>query len=345
MIPYQCIWLIMLLPLFSFIINGLLIRQFINRKSRVYGYVAILAIGLAAAFSIWSLVSVMSSDSHQIIIPSIHWLTIGNFDFSVGMMMDQVSAIMVVVVSVVSLMVQIYSIGYMHHDEAGYYRYYTYMSLFTFAMLGLVLSNNLLFTFVFWEMVGLCSYLLIGFWFHKKSAADAAKKAFIVTRIGDFGFLAGILIIFFNTHMLDITQLHNLAITGAFAGSALTWACCRPLCRGGRQERPVPAARLAAGRDGRPDPRQRPHPFRDNGLRRRLPGRPHDAALCILPASDYAGSSHRRFYGHFRRDDGPGSQRYQARPRLLHDQPDRLHDAGAGSGRYAAVFTNQRRPV
>ncbi len=225
MIPYQCIWLIMLLPLFSFIINGLLIRPFINRKSKIYGYITILAIGVAAAFAIWSLASVLSTDSHQIVIPSVHWLTIGNFDFSIGVMMDQVSAVMVVVVSVVSLMVQIYSIGYMHHDEAGYYRYYTYMSLFTFAMLGLVLSNNLLFTFVFWEMVGLCSYLLIGFWFHKKSAADAAKKAFIVTRIGDFGFLAGILIIFFNTRVLDIAQLQNLAITGAFAGSALTWAC------------------------------------------------------------------------------------------------------------------------
>jgi NADH-quinone oxidoreductase subunit L len=87
-----------------------------------------------------------------------------------------------------------------------------------------VLSDNLLFTYVFWEMVGLCSYLLIGFWFHKKSAADAAKKAFIVTRIGDFGFLAGILILFFNTHTFDINQLHNLAVTGVLGGSALMWA-------------------------------------------------------------------------------------------------------------------------
>jgi NADH-quinone oxidoreductase subunit L len=138
--------------------------------------------------------------------------------------MDQLSALMAVVVSVVSLMVQIYSLGYMHGDEAGYYRYYTYMSLFTFSMLGLVLSDNLLFTFVFWELVGLCSYLLIGFWFHKKSAADAAKKAFIVTRIGDFGFLAGILILYFNTHTFDIMQLHNLAVTGVLGGSALMWS-------------------------------------------------------------------------------------------------------------------------
>jgi NADH-quinone oxidoreductase subunit L len=138
--------------------------------------------------------------------------------------MDQLAALMAVVVSVVSLMVQIYSLGYMAHDEAGYYRYYTYMSLFTFSMLGLVLSGNLLFTYVFWEMVGLCSYLLIGFWFHKKSAADAAKKAFIVTRIGDFGFLAGILILYFNTHTLGINQLHELAVTGVLGGAVLMWA-------------------------------------------------------------------------------------------------------------------------
>jgi NADH-quinone oxidoreductase subunit L len=225
MIPYQLIWLIMLLPLFAFIVNGLLIRPFIDRKSKVYGYITILSIAVSAVFSVWTLFSVMSADNHEIAVPAVSWVVIGNFSFRLGIMMDQLAAVMVVVVSVVSLMVQIYSLGYMAHDEAGYYRYYTYMSLFTFSMLGLVLSDNLLFTYVFWEMVGLCSYLLIGFWFHKKSAADAAKKAFIVTRIGDFGFLAGILILYFNTHTLGIDQLHGLAVTGMLGGTALTWAC------------------------------------------------------------------------------------------------------------------------
>jgi NADH-quinone oxidoreductase subunit L len=224
MIPYQFIWLIMLLPLFSFIINGLLIRPFVNRKSKVYGYITILAIAASAVLSVWALKSVMSAANHEISVPDVSWVVIGNFNFHVGIIMDQLAAVMAVVVSVISLMVQIYSLGYMHGDEAGYYRYYTYMSLFTFSMLGLVFSDNLLFTYVFWEMVGLCSYLLIGFWYHKKSAADAAKKAFIVTRIGDFGFLAGILILFFNTHTFDIYQLHNLAVTGVLGGSALMWA-------------------------------------------------------------------------------------------------------------------------
>jgi NADH-quinone oxidoreductase subunit L len=225
MIPYQLIWLIMLLPLASFVVNGLLIRPFVNPKSKAYGYITIISIAVAAVFSIWMLFSVMSADSHEIFVPAVTWVIVENgVTIHLGIIADQLSAVMVVVVSVVSLMVQIYSLGYMAHDEAGYYRYYTYMSLFTFAMLGLVLSDNLLFTFVFWEMVGLCSYLLIGFWFHRKSAADAAKKAFIVTRIGDFGFLAGVLILYLNTHTFDISQLHSLAVTGVLGGSVLMWA-------------------------------------------------------------------------------------------------------------------------
>jgi NADH-quinone oxidoreductase subunit L len=226
MIPYQLIWAIMLLPLASFVINGLLMRPLVARKSKAYGYITILFITVSACLSIWALSSVMAAADHEIVVPDVTWVVIENgVTIHLGVIMDQLSAVMVVVVSVVSLMVQIYSLGYMAHDEAGYYRYYTYMSLFTFAMLGLVLSNNLLFTFVFWEMVGLCSYLLIGFWFHKKSAADAAKKAFIVTRLGDFGFLAGVLILYLNTHTFDIYQLHTLAVTGVLGGSVLMWAC------------------------------------------------------------------------------------------------------------------------
>jgi NADH-quinone oxidoreductase subunit L len=130
---------------------------------------------------------------------------------------------MLIVVSVVSLMIQIYSQGYMHGDP-GYHRYYAWMSLFTASMLGLVLADNLIFLFVFWELVGLCSYLLIGFWFHRPAAANAAKKAFIVTRLGDFGFLAAILFLFLNAGTFDIAELHGLAIAGALGGTTLTWA-------------------------------------------------------------------------------------------------------------------------
>src|SRR4030042_1478315 len=106
MIPHQLIWLIMLLPLFAFIINGLLIRPFIKRQSKAYGYITILAIGLSAVFSVWALFSVMSAANHEIAVPDVSWIVIGNFNFHVGIIMDQLSALMVVVVSVVSLMVQ-----------------------------------------------------------------------------------------------------------------------------------------------------------------------------------------------------------------------------------------------
>jgi len=225
MIPYQLVWLIMLMPLFSFIINGLIVRLFVKKESKAYGFITIAAIGISAIFAIWALISLMSAEHHELPVPDVTWVVIENgVTIHLGLIVDQLSIIMAVTVSIVSLMVQIYSLGYMKHDEAGYYRYYTFMSLFTFSMLGLVLSDNLLFTFVFWEMVGLCSYLLIGFWYHRKSAADAAKKAFIVTRIGDFGFLAGILILFFNTGTFDIHGLHELAIAGVLGGTVLTWA-------------------------------------------------------------------------------------------------------------------------
>jgi len=224
--PYQAMWLIFLLPLFSFLITSLFFRPFIRKqRSSVSGYITIAAIAGSLGLSLWALFAVMAAPHHELPVPPIDWVIIeGGVTIQLGIIMDSLTAVMVVVVSLVSLMVQIYSLGYMAHDEAGYHRYYAWMSLFTMSMLGLVLANNLLFMFVFWEMVGLCSYLLIGFWFHKKSAADAAKKAFIVTRIGDFGFLAGILLIFATTGTFDTGELYHLAATGVLAGTTLTWA-------------------------------------------------------------------------------------------------------------------------
>jgi NADH-quinone oxidoreductase subunit L len=166
----------------------------------------------------------MAAPGHELLIPDINWEVIeGGVTIHIGLIMDSLTVVMLIAVTVVSLMVQIYSQGYMRGDP-GYHRYFAWMSLFTTSMLGLILADSLLLMFVFWEMVGLCSYLLIGFWFHRPSAANAAKKAFIVTRIGDFGFLAAILLLFSNTGTFDIAELHGLAATGAIAGMALTWA-------------------------------------------------------------------------------------------------------------------------
>ncbi len=220
--PHELVWLILLLPLFSFAFISLVTR--LLDKPRLSGYISIGAISISVALSIWALLSLLSTPSHELPVPGFSWLVIeGSIDLQFGIIMDSLAAIMLIVVTVVSLMVQVYSQGYMR-DDPGYHRYYAFMSLFTASMLGLVLADNLLMMFIFWELVGLCSYLLIGFWFHRPAAANAAKKAFIVTRIGDFGFLAAILLLFSQTGTLDINQLHSLAIAGTLAGTVLTWA-------------------------------------------------------------------------------------------------------------------------
>jgi len=230
--PDQAYWFILLLPVISFVVISLLVKPFAAHKTVTGGYIAIAAIAGSAVLSIWALIEVMGAPGHEIILPDVTinnapWLTIGDFTINLGIIMDSLTAVMVVVVTVVSLMVQIYSLGYMQHfvehNDGTYTRYYAWMSLFTASMLGLIISNNLLMMFVFWEMVGVCSYLLIGFWFHKPSAANAAKKAFIVTRFGDFGFLVAILVLFANTGTFDTAELSSLAAAGALAGATLTW--------------------------------------------------------------------------------------------------------------------------
>ena len=221
--PYL-VWLIFLLPFFSFLIVSLILRPFFKDKPRISGYITIASILGSFILSIWALMNLLASPNHELPIPSISWVVIeGGVTIHLGLIMDSLTAVMLVVVTVVSLMVQIYSQGYMHGDP-GYHRYYAFMSLFTCSMLGLVLANNLVLLFVFWEMVGLCSYLLIGFWFHRPAARNAAAKAFIVTRFGDFGFLAAILFLFYNTGTFDIADLHSLAIAGTLSGTTLTWA-------------------------------------------------------------------------------------------------------------------------
>ena len=222
--PSELIWLIILLPLFSFIIIVFFIRPFLNHMPRLSGYITIGAISGSFILSIWALAQVLAAPGHEIPLPDIGWVVIeGGVTIQLGLMMDSLTAVMLIVVTTVSLLVQIYSQGYMHGD-AGYHRYFAFMSLFTMSMLGVVLADSLLLVFVFWELVGLCSYFLIGFWFHRPAAANAAKKAFIVTRLGDFGFLAAILVLFYNTGTFDIAELHGLAIAGVLAGTTLTWA-------------------------------------------------------------------------------------------------------------------------
>lgn len=221
--PTVSIWFIFILPILAFVINALVVRPLAKPGARISGYVNIAAIGGSLVLSLWTLFAVMAAPHHEISVPEFTWFSFGGLDISIGLMVDSLTAVMLVVVTIVSLMVQIYSQGYMHGDP-GYHRYFAWMALFTASMLGMVLSSNILLVYIFWEMMGACSYLLIGFWFHRPSAAKAAKKAFIVTRIGDVGFLIGILVLFANTGTFDIPELHELAIAGAIAGTTLTWA-------------------------------------------------------------------------------------------------------------------------
>jgi NADH-quinone oxidoreductase subunit L len=151
------------------------------------------------------------------------WIAIGGLNLTFGLMVDQLTSIMLIVVTGVSLLVQIYGQAYMHGDKS-YTRYFTYMALFTASMLGLVLSGNLIQIFVFWELVGVSSYLLIGFWMDRPSAAAAAKKAFLMTRFGDFGFLLGILYLYSqNSSYMDISTLYHEIEAGHIAVGVATW--------------------------------------------------------------------------------------------------------------------------
>lgn len=213
------LWAIFLLPLFSLVFISLVLRPFCNDRPKLSGYLIIACLSAALGLSIW----VLAGSGHSEIGSTIKWAVVGDFTINLGFIADDLTKIMLIVVTGVSLMVQIYSQGYMHGDP-GYHRYFAFMSLFTASMLGLVLASNLLLLYVFWEGVGLGSYLLIGFWFHKPSAAAAAKKAFVVTRFGDFGFLIGILILYANTGTFNIAELNHMDLASVLGGTTLTLA-------------------------------------------------------------------------------------------------------------------------
>jgi NADH-quinone oxidoreductase subunit L len=228
-IPEGVAWSILLLPVASLMIIGFITKP----CPRLSGYVTIAAVGTAFLFALWALDSVINTDGQALHFGTYEWLSIhadnpilkqlGGPDLAVnvGLRIDGLSAIMLVVVTSVSLLVQVYSQGYMEGDT-GYSRYFAWMSLFTAAMLGLVMMDSILLVYVFWELVGLGSYLLIGFWFHKKSAGDAAKKAFLTTRLGDIGFLLAILLIWTKTDTFNIPVIQQIAQNHQLSDTVLT---------------------------------------------------------------------------------------------------------------------------
>ena len=343
MISEAAIWAIFLLPLGSFVVVGLVIRPFLNRYPLLSGLTLVASLGVALGLSIWTLRSVVLG--HDLQFESHEWLEVGGAAIELGLLVDQLTAIMLIVVTGVSLAIQVYSLGYMQRDP-GFSRYFAYMSLFTASMVGLVLAVNIIQLYVFWELVGVSSYLLIGFWHDRPAAAAAAKKAFIVTRIGDVGFLIAILYLFLKAddfsaaglnpfHIPDIWHAAQpLAVGGAgvLGGAALTWLVLGIFAG-------------AAGKSGQfplhawlPDAMEGPTPVSAlihaatmvaAGVflvARFFPVFQQSSGRAVGCGSDWG--IHRIDGGHH----GPSDERHQAGDGLFHYQPVGLHDGRFGRG-------------
>ena len=200
--------LIVFLPLLAAIISGFFGNKLGNRFSEI---LTSLFVSISAIFSIYIFYNVMINDYNSNIIIS-SWISSGTLEVNWSIKIDPLSSVMLVVVTFISSLVHIYSIGYMHHDPHKP-RFMSYLSLFTFSMLMLVTSDNFLQLFFGWEGVGVCSYFLIGFWFKKQSANNAAIKAFLVNRVGDFGLALGIFLIFYYFGTINYTEVFNLIPT------------------------------------------------------------------------------------------------------------------------------------
>jgi len=204
--------LIPLLPFAAFVILGLFGR-WIKDKAHLVAVPAVVA-----SFLLSVLAFLQVADGHHTTMPLYTWLTSGDLRVGLGMTIDRLTAAMLILVTTVSALVHVYTIGYMRGDK-GYARFFAYIALFTFSMLMLVMADNFLQLFVFWEAVGLCSYLLIGHWYERPSACSAATKAFIVNRVGDFGFLLGLLLVWYTFGSLEYR--HVFAQAADFAGETM----------------------------------------------------------------------------------------------------------------------------
>ncbi len=211
--------LVLLFPLIG-VVFGLSFGRRLPEK--VVGWISSLCIGAAFVSALVAVTGFLGQDEAGVRVLLFEWISTGPVHIDVSLWLDQLTSVMVLVVTGVAFLIHIYSIGYMHGDW-GFGRFFTYMNLFTFAMLLLVLGDNLAMLFIGWEGVGLCSYLLIGFWFEKDSAADAGRKAFVVNRIGDAAFITGMLALFALFGTLDIQDiLHNSHEVLAGGGLAVT---------------------------------------------------------------------------------------------------------------------------
>jgi NADH-quinone oxidoreductase subunit L len=213
----RLVWLIPLFPLVGALVNAL----FGRRTGHLAHWVAVPALGLAFLTSCSVFARVLHGETY--VGQLFPWISAGSFQTAVAVQVDQLTAVMLLVVTGVGFLIHLYSAGYMH-DDPGYARFFTYLNLFVFSMVMLVLAGDFLLLYVFWEAVGLCSYLLIGFWYEKQSASDAGKKAFIVNRVGDFGFGLAIMLIWTTFGTLSYGEVFSKATDAVSAGTYLAIA-------------------------------------------------------------------------------------------------------------------------
>lgn len=217
-------WLIPLLPLVGASLVGLGLISFnrtLNRLRTPVAALLISCVGGSAALSYGVLLEQLNGAApyEQLFT----WASAGTFNLQMGFCVDPLGAVMLALVTTIALLVMVYSHGYMAHDK-GYVRFFTYLALFSSSMLGLIVSPNLLEIYVFWELVGMCSYLLVGFWYDRDGAAHAAQKAFVVNRVGDFGLLLGILGLFWATGTFDFEGMATGLSTAMADGQVAGWA-------------------------------------------------------------------------------------------------------------------------
>ena len=210
------IYLTVLLPLIGFLFNGIFGSKI--KSEKLIGIIGSSVVGISFLIALGAFFETLALpiDQRQKIVSLFSWMVVGNLDVSFAYQVDQLSLVMTLVVTGVGFLIHVYSIGYMHGDK-GFWRFFAYLNLFIFAMMNLILADNFVLLFLGWEGVGLCSYLLIGFWydrkFEKSTVADASKKAFIVNRIGDFGFLLGMFLIYMTFGSLNFNEVFSRAVS------------------------------------------------------------------------------------------------------------------------------------
>ena len=217
-------WVIPVFPLIGALLSGLGLICFnkkINNSREIVSISLISFVGVSAFISYKTLIEQING--YQSVEKLFVWASAGDFTIPMGFVLDPLASLMLALVTTITLLVMIYSHGYMAHDK-GYVRFFTYLALFSSSMMGLIISPNLLEIYVFWELVGMCSYLLVGFWYDRDGAANAAQKAFVVNRVGDFGLLLGILGLFWATKSFDFNQI-ALGVSQSVSENSLpVWA-------------------------------------------------------------------------------------------------------------------------